>query len=88
MDLQNKDKINADKQNTPSTNVHEGHRERMRQRLANGDLDSYQTHEIVEMMLYQARVAQKVLFAHRHNKCRRKRTFDGKGCWRKHGKHN
>ena len=26
----------------------------MRQRLANGDLDSYQTHEIVEMMLYQS----------------------------------
>jgi len=48
MDLQKKDK------NTPSTNLHEGHRERMRQRLAVGDLDSYQTHEIVEMMLYQA----------------------------------
>ena len=40
--------------NLPDKNVHAGHRERMRQRLANGDLDSYQTHEIVEMMLYQS----------------------------------
>ena len=41
-------------QNLPSQNMHCGHRARMRQRLSNGDLDSYQTHEIVEMMLYQA----------------------------------
>ncbi|MBQ7977680.1 MAG: hypothetical protein IJ301_03755 [Clostridia bacterium] len=55
MDLQNNDKNkNANGQNLQQTKVHEGHRERMRQRLANGDLDSYQTHEIVEMMLYQA----------------------------------
>ena len=42
------------KQKLPDANVHSGHRARMRQRLTNGDLDSYQTHEIVEMMLYQA----------------------------------
>ena len=48
-----KQKTNQNK-NLPDKNVHAGHRERMRQRLANGDLDSYQTHEIVEMMLYQA----------------------------------
>ena len=55
MDLQKNDKNkNTGAQNLPKANVHEGHRERMRQRLANGDLDSYQTHEIVEMMLYQA----------------------------------
>ena len=40
--------------NLPDANPHVGHRARMRQRLTNGDLDSYQTHEIVEMMLYQA----------------------------------
>ena len=40
--------------NLPDPNTHVGHRARMRQRLTNGDLDSYQTHEIVEMMLYQA----------------------------------
>jgi len=32
---------------------HTGHRERLKERLVNGDLDSYQTHEIIEMMLYQ-----------------------------------
>ena len=42
------------KQKLPDANVHSGHRARMRQRLTNGDLDSYQTHELVEMMLYQA----------------------------------
>ena len=55
MDLQKYDKTkNSGDQNMPQTNPHEGHRDRMRQRLENGDLDSYQTHEIVEMMLYQA----------------------------------
>ena len=32
---------------------HEGHRERIRERAEIGDVDSYQTHEIIEMMLYQ-----------------------------------
>lgn len=35
-------------------NPHSGHRDRMRSRLERGDTDSYQTHELVEMMLYSA----------------------------------
>lgn len=50
MDLQNNDK----NKNVNEQNLHVGHRKRLRERAVNGDLDSYQTHEIVEMMLYQA----------------------------------
>ena len=50
MDLQNNDK----NKNVNEQNLHVGHRKRLRERAINGDLDSYQTHEIVEMMLYQA----------------------------------
>ncbi len=39
----------------PKDNVHEGHRQRMKNRFLEDGLDSFQPHEILELLLYYAR---------------------------------
>lgn len=49
-ELQDKNKKDTDKKN----NVHAGHRERMRKKFLKSGFDSFETHEILEMILFFA----------------------------------
>lgn len=49
-----KGEVPVDEKQNKQAGIHDGHRQRMKERLLKGDIDAYSPHEILEVLLYYA----------------------------------